>query len=211
MFSFFKSNKNKQTSVKSTYYIRECLIHNVSDLLSVLNPKIEDNAVIGESNSEVKLKNLSLIGLTQKEIIAEMDHPVYIFDNSETIKGHKVMFYKEDVEFYRFLIQFHFIDDNFFFASNKVTSSGMLTNTDKEKIVKQLANKYLSNTDINDNYLLSLTDSNNSILSTVDDVYYYVNYLSGAEIKNKLIKRLSANTDMGNKDPDFDDTINKYF
>ena len=212
MFSFFKSKKNNPITTKSTYYIRESIIHNIDDLIKVLLPPIEGNSIEGKTTEEIKFKNIPLLNLSQKQIISEMDEPIFIFDNSDVIPGHKVMFYKEDVEFYRFLVQFHFINDEFFFVSNKVSSSGMLSEKEKCKIIDQLKHKYLSKSEVeNNNFLLRLTDNNGSILTTQDEVYFYVNYLSGNSIKNKLINLYSDSPKTGTTETNFEDTIDKYF
>ncbi|NOY51472.1 MAG: hypothetical protein GXO88_13040 [Chlorobi bacterium] len=211
MFSFLKSKKYKPTTVKSTYYIRECLIHTSEDLIKILNPKKGGDTIEEKVRDEIKFKDLPLLNLSEKMIINAMENPVYIHDNSEVIKGHRVLFYKEDVEFYRFLIQFHFIYNDFFFVSNKVSSSGMLSNNEKSKIVNQLKRKYLSDKpQKGDSFLLNLEDKNGSVLNTIDDVYFYVNYLSGIELTNKLKQRYSDfNAD--NPKPAFDESIDKYF
>jgi hypothetical protein len=211
MFSFFKSNKNRPTTVKSTYYIREGLIHTTEDLVKILSPQKSHDTIKGKATNEIKFKNLPLVNLSEKMIINAMENPVYIHDNSDVIKGHRILFYKEDVEFYRFLIQFHFIYNDFFFVSNKVSSSGMLSNNEKSKIVNQLKRKYLDDKPENGNsFLLNLEDRNGSILNTVDDVYFYVNYLSGGDLTNKLKQRYTDfNTD--NPKPAFDESIDKYF
>jgi len=64
MLSFFKSVKNKPSTIKSTYYIREGLIHYISDLNKLLIPTIEKETYIKETESEIKFKNLSLVGLS---------------------------------------------------------------------------------------------------------------------------------------------------
>jgi hypothetical protein len=212
MFSFFKSNKNKPTTIKSTYYIREGLIHNKKDLNNILILNNEKYDLVKKIKGEIKFKNLSLIDLSQKQLIAEMGIPVYIHDNSDIIKGHKILFYKEDVEFYRFLIQFHFFDDQFLLVSNKVSSSGMITEKEKGKIVNQLIGKYIGLSDENKNHFqLKFTDKNGSELKTIDDVYFYVNYLSGGPIKNTLINRYSDSSNEDSSESNFEDTIDKYF
>lgn len=212
MLSFFRSRKNKPSTIKSIYYMREGLIHNISDLNKLLLPVKEVGTLEEDAITEIKFKNLSLVDLTEGEIISEMGQPIYIHDNSEAIQAHKVLFYKEDVEFYRFLVQFHFINDIFFFVSNKVTSSGMLSDTEKGKIINQICNKYLNNADEkHKKFLVRLTDKNGSILNTIDDVYFYVNYLSGGSIKEKLINRFSDPSNTEGKEPGFEDTIDKYF
>ena len=212
MLSFFKSNKYSPATINSTYYIRECLIHGVNDLNSFLQPKPEDYTLLKKTRVDLSVKNFPLINLTEEKITASLKQPIYIYDNSELIKGHKVLFYKEDVEFYRFLLQFHFIDGQFFFASNRVTSSGMLPETEKNKIIKQLIGRYqIENKEDYNGFHLMITDENKSVLTTIDDVYFNVNYLCGGEIKNKLINTFSDQKDKKDKKSDFDNNVDKYF
>lgn len=213
MLSFFKSQKNSpQNTLKSAYYIREGLIHNISDLNKLLVPEQIDGTLVTNTESEITFKNFSLIGLTEKQIIAQMNQPIFINDNSVVLNGHKILFYKLDVDHYSFLVQFHFIDNQFFFVSNKVMSTGVLSNKEKSKVVNQLKNKYLLNTAMeHDNFLLNLTDKNGSMLNIIDDVNFYVNYLCECPTTNKLRKRYYESAKPETKDHNFEDTIDKYF
>lgn len=88
----------------------------------------------------------------------------------------------------------------------------MLSDTEKGKIINQICNKYLNNADEkHKKFLVRLTDKNGSILNTIDDVYFYANYLSGGSIKEKLINRFSDPSNTEGKEPGFEDTIDKYF
>lgn len=213
MLSFFKSQKNSpQNTLKSAFYIREGLIHNISDLNKLLVPEQIDGTLVTNTESEINFKNFSLIGLTEKQIIAQMNQPIFINDNSVVLNGHKILFYKLDVDHYSFLVQFHFIDNQFFFVSNKVMSTGVLSNKEKSKVVNQLKNKYLLNTAMeHDNFLLNLTDKNGSMLNIIDDVNFYVNYLCECPTTNKLRKRYYESAKPETKDHNFEDTIDKYF
>lgn len=213
MLSFLKSQKNSpQNTLKSAFYIREGLIHNISDLNKLLVPEQIDGTLVTNTESEINFKKFSLIGLTEKQIIAQMNQPIFINDNSVVLNGHKILFYKLDVDHYSFLVQFHFIDNQFFFVSNKVMSTGILSNKEKSKVVNQLKNKYLLNTAMeHDNFLLNLTDKNGSTLNIIDDVNFYVNYLCECPTTNKLRKRYYESAKTETKDHNFEDTIDKYF
>ncbi len=212
MLSFFKSNKYSPATINSTYYIRECSIHNVYDLNLILQPEKEDCSLMESTTIDLEIKNLPILDLSEKIINAVLKKPIYIYDNNELLKGHKVLFYKEDVEFYRFLLQFHFIDDQFFFATNKVSSSGMLSETEKGKIINQITNRYLGiNWENHDGCSIMITDQNDSMLTTVDDVYFNVNYLSGGSIKDSLIKKYAGQTDQTDQKSDFENNVDKYF
>ncbi len=212
MLSFFKSNKYSPATVNSTYYIRECLIHNVDDLNLILQADLKEFTLIAKTDVDLEIKNLPLIGLTEKKLIVSLKQPIYIFDNSDDLKGHKVLFYKEDVGFYRFLLQFHFMDGVFFFASNRVSSSGLLPEAEKNKIIHQILNRYSIKTEEEyKDFHLMITDENDSVLTTIDEVYFNVNYLCGGETKNNMISRFSGQKDQKNQKSDFDSNVDKYF
>ena len=213
MLSFFKSQKNNpQNALKAAYYIREGLIHNIIDLNKLLVPEKVNGTLVANTKSEIKFKNFSLIGLTEKQIIAQMKQPIFIHDNKDILEGHKILFYKLDVDHYSFLVQFHFIDNLFFFVSNKVMSSGILSNKEKNKIVNQLENKYLGKATLDHKtFLLNLTDKNGSMLNIIDDVNFYVNYLCGCPTTNKLRQRYYESVKPETKDLNFEDTIDKLF
>lgn len=213
MLSFFKSEKNKpQNTLKSAFYIREGLIHNIIDLNKLLVPEIVDGTLVANTDSEIKFKNFSLIGLTEKQILAQMNQPIFIHDNSSVLEGHKILFFKLDVDHYSFLVQFHFIDNQFFFVSNKVMSTGVLSGNEKSKVVNQLKNKYLGNTNMeHNNFILNITDKNGSVLNIIDDVNFYVNYLCECPTTNKLRKRYYESAKPESKDLNFEDTIDKLF
>ena len=212
MLSFFKSNKYTPATINSAYYIRECLIHNVNDLNSILQPNPGEYTLIEKTNIDLKVKNFPLINLTEKSLLTSLKNPIFIYDNSKLLKGHKVLFFKEDVEFYRFLLQFHFIDDVFFFATNRVSSAGMLTETEKSKIIKQITSRYLQKMEKEYNgFHINITDENESVLTTIDDVYFNVNYLRGGSVKNNLISKYSGQVTQETKKPEFDNSVDKYF
>lgn len=212
MLSFFKSNKYSPATVNSTYYIRECLIHNMTDLNLILQADLTEFTLIAKTEIDLEIKKLPLIGLNEKILLASLKQPIYIFDNSESLKGHKVFFYKEDVGFYRFILQFHFMDGEFFFASNRVSSSGMLPEAEKNKIIHQILSRYSVKTEeeYNDFHLM-ITDESDSVLTTIDEVYFNVNYLCGGETKNNMINRFSGQKDQKNQKSDFDSNVDKYF
>jgi len=210
MWSFFKSKESNVETINSVYYRRENFIIDEADILTALNPSV-DNEYKNNCQGDIRVKNLPLIGLSQKKISALLNKPAFILDNSSAIKGHKVLFYKEDVEFFRFLLQFHFIDNEFFLASNKVTASGLLPETEKRKIIRQLSNRYLPGEEINDeNFAISFYDSSGNMLYTVDEVYFFVNYIPGGDVRERVLRKFASNISVNNKSG-FENTLDKYF
>ena len=216
MFSFFKSGKNKQENkpgaLKSTYYVRENLIHNVNDLLKIINPTKPPKLVEGHTSEEIRFKGMLLNDLNEKGIISKMGSPIYIHDNGKYLEGHRVLFYKEQVEHYTFLVQFHFVDSQFFLVSNQISSTAMLSHKDKIKVINQLKRKYLDGAGLEEEtYNLRITDIDKNIIFTSDVMYFYVNYLCNCSIKNKLLKRYSNTEIIEETDASFEDTLDKLF
>jgi len=209
MWSFFKSKENSADTINSVYYRRENYIVEDADLIAALNP----DHVEGRRNcqGEIRVKSLPLIDLSQKQIIASLKKPDFIYDNSQTIKGHKVLFYKEDVEFYRFLLQFHFIDNEFFLASNKVIAPGLLPEAEKRKIINQLSSRYFPGEEINTNsFIMNFTDSAGNMLYTIDEVYFFVNYIPGGDVRERVLRKF-ASSGLDNNKSGFENTLDKYF
>ena len=111
MASFFKRFKKNipasTTSKGSTYYRRESIISNYGDLKSVLEAAPDIPA--SNTTEEITFNSLPLKSINFSEVKKKFGNPAYIHDN-EHIEGHKVLFYKDSVAYYKFLIraQSHF-------------------------------------------------------------------------------------------------------
>lgn len=213
MSLFSRSNKKKVASSSSknaTYYKRENLIEDVEDLKKILNPLPKHK--VQKSKREISFNTFPLRTLTYNTIQKDAGNPVFVLKNSDNIDKHEVVFYKDGVDYYKFLIQYHFINDQFFFASNKISSMGILSPSDKTKIVGQINLKYLglSADEASQDLVIKVADENNSIITTIDDVYFHVNYLAGNETTNKLIQKYSGQTIEKNQTSGFSETLDKY-
>lgn len=193
MKSFFKRFKKKipgVSSKSSSYFERENLLEDVRDLKGVLETGFEPPFYSTEK--EITFHGVPLKGTSPQVVKKKFGSPMYILDNSKNIDGHKVFFYKDSVNIYKFLIQYHFIDNEFFFASNKVSSMTVLTDEVKEKVLDRIKIKYFGeNAKEIKGLKVKLKDPNGSILYTVDDVYYNLNYLLDNKNTKKLIKKYS--------------------
>ena len=173
----------------SKYYFQQNLIKDRNDLVLILDP-LPGKEVI-KSEKTFLFNGIPLGEITRKSMKSELGSPAYILWNDENIPKHKVYFYREYVRSYKFLIQYHFIENKFIFACNRISAHNGLSDEDKQEVVKQLLLKYTDRNPEkpNDNLQLKLTDKNGNIISTTDTVYFLVNYLPNNEHTRHLIKK----------------------
>lgn len=198
------------TSKKSTYFVRENLIQSLTDLKKILYPlpKIEEL----NTNTDISFNGFELNKITPSLLKKEIGDPTYVLDNSEFIDKHQVLFYKDSADYYKFLIQYHFINGQFFFASNKISSLGIISPEDKNKIVGQIRLKYLGvpPEEHITSLIIKIGDRVNNVLTTVDDVYFHINYLSGNTTAQELINKYVGRTEPKSTHIGFKETLDKY-
>ncbi len=212
MLGFFKKKDPESLTSKSTYYERECVITFPTDIFLLLSDA--RSFEYKKTDVPITVSKISLNNITTQAVTKVMDTPKYLFDNKENIPGHKVLFYKEEADIYRFLLQFHFIDNRLFFVANKIYTGMSLPASNKEKIVKQLAQKYLHlpNYDVPEEYGIFISDANGNKLFTRDGVYFYVNYITGDSIQEELWNKYSfLEEEMAKKKSDsFNESLDKF-
>ena len=212
MASLFKRFKKKLPSVtakSSAYYTRENIILNMADLLRILNgaPELKEF----KTDKELTFNNIPLLEINQAILKRNFDKPAYVLSRSAHIPGHKVVFYKDSVLHFKFLIQYHFINDQFFFACNRLSSHAVLSDSNKKSIINRISKKYLGEENSSDiKPVIKVVDPNGSIIYTIDDVYFYMYYLPQNETKELLIKKYTDYTDEDIKPQGFTDTLEKY-
>jgi len=192
MLGIFRKKEVESLISKSTYYERECVLNNVADLFLILSERHKFN--FHKTQKEILVNDVPLNNIRKKDVIKKMGVPKYTFDNTENIKAHKVLFYKEEVDIYRFLLQFHLIDDRLFFVANKLYTGLALSNSNKVLVIKQLADKYLvadKYLEISNDFSFNIVDPKNNCLLTKDTVFFYVYYFSGDPISEQLINEYS--------------------
>jgi hypothetical protein len=212
MLGFFKKREPDSLTSKSVYYERECVVNTVTDLFLLLSD-IKDFEY-RNTNVPITISNIPLNGINTKQVKKILDTPKYIFNNNDNIEGHSVLFYKEEADIYRFLIQFHFINDNLFFVANKIYTGMSLSHNNKVLIVKQLAKKYLNldDFDVPGDYGIFIRDNNNNKLFTRDGVYFFVNYITGDNVIDELYEKYTfvGNEIKKNKDDTFNKSLDKF-
>ncbi len=191
MLGFLKKNVTESLTSKSAYYERECVVNTTSDIFLLLSDVRNFN--FSKTELFASVNNISLHNSTIKMITKEFGIPKYTFDNNENINGHKVLFYKEEADIYRFLLQYHFIDNKLFYVANKIYTGMSLPDSNKIKIVKQLAAKYLkvNNFNVPDDFGIFIEDPKTNKIFTRDGVYFFVNYLTGDSIVDDLWEKYS--------------------
>lgn len=208
LFKRFKKTLPASTSKGSTYYERENTIGNLDDLKKVLEgaPKIPSS----KTDVEITFNNIPLNEITLAGLKKKFGAPAYVHKN-ELIDGHAVLFYRESVNYYKFLIQYHFINNKFFFASNKISSMGVLNDDDINKILSRISNKYL-NKEFKDKQgrQMKVTDPNGSIIYTFDDVYFHLLYLVNNETTRNLIEKYADHTTQHFKPSGFKESLDQF-
>jgi len=103
MLGFFKKKEPDSLTSKSSYYERECIINNTTDLFLMLSDF--KHASFEHTDDIVTVNNITINGISIKSLTKILDTPKYTFINDDNISGHKVLFYKEEADIYRFLLR----------------------------------------------------------------------------------------------------------
>lgn len=188
MLSFFKSSK-KTPKKGQSFYHRENLIQTMDELNSILSHLNAPNPL--KTEKELLFKGFDLDSIIEKNLEYDFGEESFLLQPDSVLEGHKIYFYRISSEHFRFLIQLHFIDDQFFFAVNKVYSESLLSDKDKQKVIKQITNKYYP--DAPDDLIeFDLEDPKGNVLTTYNDIYYYIKYLPNNSINQKLKKKYTG-------------------
>ena len=183
MLSFFKSKKNKAPKKGGSFYHRENLIQTIEELNSVLNQP--NSADITKSESNILFQGFELKSITKNNLENDFGEESFILEPESGIVGHEVYYYRIVSDYFRFLIQIHFVNDKFFFSATKVYAESLLSAIDKKKVIKQIASKYHPTAnDETINFIIK--DPVGNMLFTQDDVYYNIKYLPNNQTNKDL-------------------------
>jgi len=189
MLSFFKSKKNKAPKKGRTFYERENLIQTIEELKDCLDHIGSEK--LTKSNANFLFQGKELDAITEKNLENDFGEESFLLHPDNNVTGHKVYYYRITSGHLRFLIQMHFIDDGFFFASTKVYSDSLLSTNDKQRVIKRIIDKYYPAANEN-TFHFNIEDPNGNILFTKDDVYYYINYLANNSVTKNIKKQYSS-------------------
>ncbi len=187
----FKSTKKKTPKKGQSFYHRENLIQTIEELNSVLSHL--DSSKTTKTKADIIFKGFELDSIFEENLENDFGEESFLLEPDSGITGHKIYFYRISSEHFRFLIQLHFIDDNFFLASNKVYSESLMSDSDKTKVIQQITKKYYPEADSKVKEF-DLEDPKGNILFTHDDIYYYIKYIPNNAINQKLKKQYSGFT-----------------
>ena len=188
MSFFFRSSKKKKQSKSKgeSYYDRENVIQNEFELSKVL--RYLDAADALKTKSSILLLEHELASVNKNSLFTEFGKESFLLKPNSGISGHEIYFYHISSDGLRFLVQLHFIDDNFFFAANKVYSDMFLSDSDKEKIISRIKIKYFREDNIEEDELV-IVDNEGNVLYTRDNVYYFIRYLANNKTSQGLKKQ----------------------
>jgi hypothetical protein len=209
LFKRFKKKIPVSTNQSSPYYQRANLILSPEDLKRILMgaPDIQGF----KTSKGLTFNNVPLLDITPSLLKKKFDNPAHVLKNFNNIPGHKVIFYKDSAALFKFLIQYHFYNDRFFFACNRISSSAVISEKAKAKIIKRISDKYLVGVDEeNLDPILKVTDPNGSIVYTVDDVYFHLNYLPGNETRKELLNKYSDLKEFVERPKGLSESLEKY-
>lgn len=207
MLSFFRKPKKKNLTKNSTFYHRENLIQNIYDLNNVFH--VEPSG-FDTTNFSITFQGVPLENVNSKLLEEKLGDETYLLDHNDVILGHKIYFYRKNVNKYRLLIQIHFIDNKLFFAATKFSAENLLNNHDKETIINYLLSNYNDVTYKTNQFDYGFTDVKGNKICTTDNVFLYIKYYpSNSDLKQ--IQQLAENGSYDNISTNLnEDTLDKF-
>ncbi len=186
--SLFKFKKSKNTR-KYAYYNRENQVTNLADLLMIFNSKANQEYTTAEL---IKHSGLALSEINETSLLKALKNPDYLMDDLDDIEDYKVLFYRRRVDKFIFLLQFHFFKGNFVFVSNKISSHGILTKSERIGLIKNMGEKYFPEgfeLDLTKRFDIKINDENNNFLKVIDEVDFRIHYVNNSSKNQKLINK----------------------
>lgn len=185
MLSFLKSRKRNSSRGRS-YYERENMVHTLNDLISICNPVSNQQY---STSGIIKYNGIALNEADEKRVLKLFGKPNHIIDDIENLNNYKVLFYRHTVDKFKFLMQFHYHKNSFFFVSNMVTSTGVLSQLDKMSFINRITNKYFPELklDFQQGLDIQITDKVNNFIKVVDGVNFKVNYVNYSSVNKQII------------------------
>lgn len=206
----FKKRFSKISNRNASYFIQENVVQGNGDLRSVLNPSPGVKPL--NANRSIAVNEIPLGEITVKKLKAKFGSPSYILKNDHNIEKHKVYFFRDRVGYYKLLMQFHFIHNQFFFASTRISVPKGISVERKRQIVKQVLIKYTGATERKQvkDLDIKIIDEQNNLLFVFDYVSFYLNYLAQNSTKDKLFEMYCAVTDEEKENEESRIEIDKY-
>ncbi len=183
--SIFRKKENKKPKKGSSFYLRENRIQTVDELKKYIN--LTDSEKLMVTDTLIEFNGLKLKEITLEAIKDLLGDEAFVLDTESQIEGRKVYFFRLTSEHLKFLLQLHFINDEFYMASTMVHGNSLLSENDKKKLTNRIITKYCPDADV-DTLTFKIKDPEGNVLYTEDDVFYIINYIAN----NKLTKELKV-------------------
>lgn len=189
MLSFFKSSKKKSVRKGKAFYDRENLIQTIDELYVILSLLKSDDSIVTKEPILFQGKELSSINI--KNLGELFGDESYILTPENGISDHKVYYYRIKSEHLKFLVQLHFIKNEFFLAGTKVYSDNLLTDNDKLKVIEKIRAKYCPELH-SSIYEFKIRDKEGNTLWTQEDVFFHINCLYNNSTCQQLKEQYSG-------------------
>ncbi|MDP2721264.1 MAG: hypothetical protein Q8O72_00790 [Bacteroidales bacterium] len=171
MFSFFRKQIKKPVTKNASFYERENPIQSLDDLKNVFNKK----ATL-QTQYKITYQGLGLNEIQSKKLSKQVGEVSYISNHEEKIPGHTIYYYKKHVEKFSLLLQFHFLNDVFFFATTKVSAESLISDKEKQKVLDQLLRHYPDIEIPKNKFTYEFSDPKGNVVSTREHIYIYIDY-----------------------------------
>ncbi len=187
MLSFFKKKHKKKPHKKGhSFYDRENLIQTIEELNHVLSYLGSSDCT--KTNSEILFQGKQLDSINKKDLEKKFGEESFILEANNIFPNHEVYYYRITSEHLKFLIQLHFVKDQFFFAATKVYAETLMSKKDIQNVIGHIKNKYYPEA-TEDTMNFSIEDPKGNVLFTRDDIYYYIKYLPNNITNQELQKQ----------------------
>lgn len=204
-----KKRFSKAKKKNISYFIQENVIQGYGDLKSVVRPLPDTEPI--PSKQLFSLNDITLDKVEPKILKQKYGTPSLILKNDHNIENHKIYFFRDKVGFYKILIQFHFIGNNFFFVSTRLSVPKGLSGGRKRQIVKRALEKYSVNAPNQVKSLdIKLIDAQGNLLFVNDYVSFYLNYLANNETTRQIYHELWESNDERRDNGDTMPDIEKF-
>ena len=188
MRSIFRSGKKKKSKKGIVFYERENLFQTVGDLIKTLDIIDDSNCLLAQN--PIEFHGNKLDNINEKTISSDFGEKAFLLMPETVVEGSKIYYFRLSSEHLKFLIQVHFLDGYFYFASTKVYGDSLLSERDKKKVIKRIVKKYIPESDDYE-FEFKIRDEQGNILFTKDDVFFHINYLPNNKITQKLREKHS--------------------
>jgi len=188
LLSLFKFKKSKNTR-RYAYYNRETLVKSWIDLETIFNSTAKQEY---DTTNLIKHSGLALSEINEANLLKILEDPDFIMDELDDLENYKILFFRRTVDDFAFLLQFHFLKGNFVFVSNKISSKGVLSKSERADLIKNISEKYFDKElelDLKQEFDIKISDETTNFFKVVDEVDFRINYVNNSSKNQQLINK----------------------